>query len=190
MAFGGDVTFGSAAALEVEIGGPAAGSGHDQVTVAGEAGLDGALKVSLIGGYVPAPGDVYDVLTSGWRSGQFAAAAGLDDLAGLAGLDFALIYAADRVSLYATAVGGDANLDARVDYLDLGILATHYNGCGLGWSEADFNGDGCVDYLDLGILATQYGYDGTGAADPEVPEPLTICLLLAGGLTLIRRRKN
>jgi len=51
---------------------------------------------------------------------------------------------------------GDANLDGRVDVLDLGRLATSYGGRA-GWSGGDFNFDGTVDFMDLGVLASRYG---------------------------------
>jgi len=51
---------------------------------------------------------------------------------------------------------GDANLDGRVDYLDLGILATNY-GERAGWLGGDFNFDSAVDFMDLAALATRYG---------------------------------
>ena len=53
------------------------------------------------------------------------------DLGGHAGLDFLLGYRPDGVVLTATAHPGDANPDAEVNVVDLGILAGNY-----GWSGA------------------------------------------------------
>ncbi len=52
----------------------------------------------------------------------------------------------------------DGNLDGQVDVVDLGILATHWQGEGRTWTSADFNysPDGKVDVVDLGILATNW----------------------------------
>jgi len=103
----------------------------------------------------------------------------------------------------------DANLDGQVDVVDLGILATHWQGTGKVWTSADFNysPDGKVDVVDLGILATNW-QKGVGSplnlsfADalrmfPEfsdvtvVPEPTASALILAAGaLALLRRRER
>jgi parallel beta-helix repeat protein len=52
----------------------------------------------------------------------------------------------------------DGNLDGQVDVVDLGILATHWQGEGRIWTSADFNysPNGKVDVVDLGILATHW----------------------------------
>ncbi|MBC7377225.1 MAG: LEPR-XLL domain-containing protein, partial [Burkholderiaceae bacterium] len=66
--------------FEVELGGatPGNGTGHyDQLTVTGQASLDGALKVTLIDGYVPADGAVFTFLNYGTVSGSFADGIGL-----------------------------------------------------------------------------------------------------------------
>ncbi len=58
---------------------------------------------------------------------------------------------------------GDANLDQKVDIVDLAILANSYGSSAGGWSEADFDGSGYIDIIDLAILAAHYGFDGTAA---------------------------
>jgi hypothetical protein len=66
----------------------------------------------------------------------------------------------------ADLVGGDANLDGKVDVSDLGILAANY-GTTVGgtWSTGDFTNDGKVDVSDLGILAAHYGSGVSGSPD-------------------------
>jgi len=59
----GDVPFGSSGSLEIEIGGVAAGTGHDQLQVVGDVTLDGNLDVSLLPGFMPMPLDMFTVLT-------------------------------------------------------------------------------------------------------------------------------
>ena len=94
---------------------------------------------------------------------------------------------------------GDANNDGAVDVIDLGVLATNYDKTGLptsatdpfgagSWKLADFNNDGNVDVIDLGVLATNYDWIGAPATS-AVPEPITLSLLAAGALALIRRRR-
>ena len=52
---------------------------------------------------------------------------------------------------------GDANLDGKVDFADLVILARNYGRSVGPFSNADFNGDGAVGFDDLVILARNYG---------------------------------
>ncbi len=49
---------------EAEIGGPAAGTDYDQLSVAGTALLSGSLRVLMINGFAPAIDDTFDILTA------------------------------------------------------------------------------------------------------------------------------
>ncbi len=190
VAFGGDVVFGAAASLAAEIGGNAAGAEYDQINIAGRASPDGALDVVLIDGFLPEPNDVFQIITCGSRGGEFASATGLDDLGGYAGLDFELVYEADGVELLASAHKGDANLDARVDVLDLARLANKFGKAPAKWRDANFNGDDKVDVLDLAIFANHFGWSGGGGgAEAPVPEPATLALLALASLALARGRR-
>ena len=66
----------TAGTLELEIGGVALAS-FDRLTTTGAASLNGTLKVSLIGGFTPSPGDSFEVLTFQSRTGDFAQDEGL-----------------------------------------------------------------------------------------------------------------
>ena len=60
--------------LDVEIGGATPGTQHDQLAVAGAGTLGGALRVRFVGGFAPAVGAGFDVVTcSGACSGLFTA---------------------------------------------------------------------------------------------------------------------
>ena len=104
-----------------------------------------------------------------------------------------------------TLLPGDANLDGRVDVLDLAILAANYrkNVTG-GWTQGDFNHNGVVDVQDLALLAANYrqsyasdvvpDYAGFDAAAIQVlsqagltvvPEPGVLVLLTSGLLGLL-----
>jgi hypothetical protein len=102
-------------------------------------------------------------------------------------------YADATVTLNWTAQHpGDSNDDGRVDVIDLGVLATNYDGTGMTWQQADFNGDGAVDVIDLGVLATNYDwvskyYVAPAGGGPAVPEPGSAALLAMGALVLLRR---
>lgn len=52
------------ARLDIEIAGPAPGTGHDQLAVTGNAVLAGGLDVAFIDGFVPQPGDEFVLVTS------------------------------------------------------------------------------------------------------------------------------
>jgi hypothetical protein len=52
---------------------------------------------------------------------------------------------------------GDANLDGKVDFNDLLILAQNYGRNDAFWYQADFNYDGKVDFADALKLAQNYG---------------------------------
>lgn len=94
----------SSGTLRIEIAGAAsAGVDYDQVAVAGAADLDGALQLSLLNGFVPTAGDVFNILTYGSRTGTFASIAG--SYAG-EGMAFTASYSEAGLSLTAVALPG------------------------------------------------------------------------------------
>ncbi len=72
LRFGGDFTQTASGVLHVKIGGQAPITEYDQFAIVGNATLDGALDVTLAGGYVPTLGDSFIVMTFAARAGQFA----------------------------------------------------------------------------------------------------------------------
>lgn len=68
----GDLTFGSAHSLEVEIGGTAPGTGYDQIEVSGSASLAGTVAFTLVDDFVPEVGDSFAVITADSLSGNFS----------------------------------------------------------------------------------------------------------------------
>ena len=68
---------------------------------------------------------------------------------------------------YGVPLPGDADLDGRVDFNDVVVVARHYGMKGATWSDGDFNGDGSVRFDDLVILARNYGR--TVSLMPNVP---------------------
>ena len=94
-------------------------------------------------------------------------------------------------SLVVNLVGGDLNSDGMVTSADLDIVRANWGtsvtpGCLL---CGDANGDGAVNSGDLDVVRANWG-TGVGAAScPVVPEPGTLCLLLAGALGLLFRRR-
>ena len=76
---------------------------------------------------------------------------------------------------------GDANLDGKVDFSDLLLLAQHYGSAGASWDRGDFDGNGTVDFSDLLILAQRYG-------DSNLTEPPAAAASLSD--PLIRRKRQ
>lgn len=65
---------------------------------------------------------------------------------------------------------GDANLDGRVDSLDLNQVGLNWQSLDNTWSDGDFNGDGLVSAADLNFVGLHWRF-GTAAAAPIV-QPL------------------
>jgi hypothetical protein len=105
---------------------------------------------------------------------------------------------------------GNANLDGIVNFLDLGIMGSHYElvDTTKRWQDADFTGDGFVNFQDLGVLASNYedpdsdwtvagsilltpaSGSGSGAgsaslASSSVPEPSAVFLAVLAGLAAV-----
>ena len=73
VGFEGDAALGSAASLLMELAGRERGAQYDALLVSGRLALDGALDVTLLGGYEPRVGDSFDLLDWGTLSGGFSA---------------------------------------------------------------------------------------------------------------------
>jgi beta-xylosidase len=93
-------------------------------------------------------------------------------------------------SYFPSPIAGDANDDGVVDDEDASILGAHWlrSGTGIGWAQGDFNRDGEVNDADAAILAAHW--QTTRETGPDVPEPSTAVLLIAGGAVLVWRRRN
>jgi len=104
----GDYTQTAAGRLTIEIGGTEPGVGYDRLAVTGVADLAGLFEASLTGGFVPASGQTYEVMTYGSLAGGFDDYAGLD--AG-GGIEFVVDLGATRMLLQAEFSTGAAILD-------------------------------------------------------------------------------
>jgi hypothetical protein len=58
--------------LNIDLGGVAPGKQYDQLVVTGVAALDGTINVSLLNGYTPAAGTIFQFLSFGSHTGTFA----------------------------------------------------------------------------------------------------------------------
>jgi hypothetical protein len=77
LVISGDYTQTASGTLAIPIGGTEAGTQYGFLQVGGPATLDGALRVRLIGGFQPAEGDTFTILTFAASSGDFASKEGL-----------------------------------------------------------------------------------------------------------------
>ncbi|MDO9069586.1 MAG: FlgD immunoglobulin-like domain containing protein [Deltaproteobacteria bacterium] len=84
----------STGVLIVELGGAAPGSTHDQIAIDGEARLDGMLAIDLVGGFVPDPGDEFEIMLATSVTGRFSSVEA-------AGFTAHVSYLPDRVVLVA-----------------------------------------------------------------------------------------
>jgi hypothetical protein len=78
LTINGNYTQTAAGTLDIEIGGPTAGSQYDQLAINGTASLAGTLNVIILNGFVPSPGTAFQILTFHSHSGNFDAENGLD----------------------------------------------------------------------------------------------------------------
>jgi hypothetical protein len=78
LTISGSYTQTSVGALNVEIGGLTAETEFDRLAISGSATLSGTLNVSLINGFLPNPGDSFQIMTFASRSGSFTTINGLD----------------------------------------------------------------------------------------------------------------
>ncbi|PIY56564.1 MAG: hypothetical protein COZ00_03575, partial [Zetaproteobacteria bacterium CG_4_10_14_0_8_um_filter_49_80] len=63
--------------LQIQLGGYTPGVNYDQINITGNSALAGTLSISLANGFVPVPGDVFNILNSATISGSFSSSAGL-----------------------------------------------------------------------------------------------------------------
>jgi phospholipase/lecithinase/hemolysin len=154
----------------------------DLLTIGGNASFGGNVSVRSVGGFVPLPGQAFELVTFGSRSGDVTVNNDTDRV----GLRFARTFSASALMLTASALSGDANLDATVDTLDFNALAANFGGTGKNWLAGDFNGDATVDTLDFNSLAAHFGQvtppqqaDAPFAAVPEPRGSVVVMVMMA-----------
>jgi PEP-CTERM motif len=172
----GDLTLSETATAVFELGAET----HSRLAV-DAATLGGTLEVTLLGGFAPALGNSFTVLTFGSLSGDFSSYSGLD-----VGGHLSLRPSFTPTSLLLTArptIDGDINLDGTVNIFDINALSAHWGTAG---PQGDANGDGIVNIFDINLISSNWGATGATA----VPEPSTLLMLLmaAAAACLSRRR--
>ena len=153
----GDYTQSPSGTVRVEIGGPTAGTGFDQLNITGNANLDGTLSVGLIGGFIPISGDSFRVLTFGSGAGGLAA---INDEDPSDGVSFDPIFDAVGVTLQASVVSvspvarTDLDGDGKIGPLDLRLVMKKFDTSN---GTADVDRDGRVGVLDVALVGADFG---------------------------------
>ncbi|HMO87085.1 MAG TPA: hypothetical protein PKC18_19420, partial [Lacipirellulaceae bacterium] len=178
----GKVNLGSAAydgTLQVEIGGQTPGSGHDQlnhILGSGAAQLGGALTVSLLPGFAPSAGNVFEIITAtGGITGTFNCAS-FPPLGG--NLGWRINYGSNSVTLsVAAGLPGDYNADGLVDAADYTVWRNNL-GSPTALPNDDTAGVGPDDYDRWKQFYGTSAGSGGLAAGPlqQVPEPSGLAL--------------
>jgi hypothetical protein len=191
ISFGGDVSLGPEATLQIELGGATAGAQHDQLVVAGDLALNGSLEITLIDGFIPTTGQSFNVLDwFGNRTGAFTSVV-LPELAAAA-WDLSQLYATGLLSV-APSLAADFDLDGDVDSDDLAQWQGDFGVNDLSDADGDNDSDG-ADFLawqrqsgsGQGAVSSP---TTTGVAVPEPAARALACLAAIAGASL-RPRQN
>jgi hypothetical protein len=178
------------AELEFGLSGLSAGVDHDRIDITGHTELGGVMRVETIAGFVPSPGDAYEVLKYGTRSGVISS---IDNGTGFAGLILSLIYDDTQglATLTVDAATGDVDLNGSVDRSDVvQLLGNLGRADEVRWFDGDLDGDGAVALADLVVL--QSHLPGAGSPDlhsAAVPEPTSCGLAIMAAAIWVSRRR-
>lgn len=131
----------------------------------------GGIRALLTSGYHNGAWDGNGIMSGSGDALKFALGfAEASDVGGIAGLGLDGTAVVVKFALY-----GDANLDGKVDFIDLAKMAQNFNSAlpatQGSWDRGDFNFDGMVDFLDLAKLAQQYNTSLPGAANAASAAP-------------------
>ncbi|RMH12075.1 MAG: hypothetical protein D6695_07680 [Planctomycetota bacterium] len=134
----GSYTQGLLGVLNIDIGGPNAGTEYGQLNVSGTSTLAGTLNVSLVNGFNPSSGE-FVILQGGTITGNFA----VENIPA----GSTLTYEPNRVVL---SIGGscaaDFNGDGQLSFFD---VLTFLGAFDAGDPQADMNSDGSFDFFDV-----------------------------------------
>lgn len=186
----GDYRQSAEAALKIEIGGSVAGTEFDEILVAGNAIIDGELRIDLLdlgtGLFLPELGDVFPILsTEGSLLGQFSNYS-LPLLA--PHIDWSVFYNSDAILLAVVpSIPGDYNADGAVDAADATILFTNWGPVPPADPFVDVNRDGVVDAAEASVVFQNWTGDLSPQSLPEPSSTMTCLLLLA--LAVQRERR-
>ena len=162
MNFSGNLTMGPLTNLFMELGGTSPGT-YDRIQVAGDLSLDGMLDMSILPGFTPSDGQSFNILDWGNLDSEFIQV-NLPTLDGLK-WDTSQLYTTGALSLTASDLPGDYNLDGSIDGTDF-----------LKWQRGE--SPNSLSESDLAIWQTNYGMDvppaSASIAVPESRRPGTL----------------
>ncbi|MBU6413402.1 MAG: hypothetical protein KGS45_07995 [Planctomycetes bacterium] len=124
--------------LQIELAGTTSETQHDVLAVTGNVSLGGTLRLILLDGFLPAPEDVFTVITAASVSGDFA------NVIVPTGLEVIVEPTATSVRLRVTCPA-DFNHDRAVDFFDYLDFVVEFAGA---TPLADFNEDSVIDFFD------------------------------------------
>lgn len=186
----GQLEFDSTATLQLDLNGPLAGAGFDQLTVSGNALLDGTLELTLGEGFAPDASDTFVVLGSPFLTGSFDNIANGGRLTTIDGRGSFIVnyglsspFNANQIVLseFVPELTADYNNDGTVNIADYTAWRDALGQTGLvPYESADGNGDGEVTVADYDLWRGQFGMSMTTPSPLgkiAVPEPSTIVLI-------------
>jgi autotransporter-associated beta strand protein len=169
---GGTYTQTAGGRLEIEL---ASTSSHDELAISGSASLAGTLAVSLLGGFTPQEGDVFEIMSASTFFGTTFTSTTLPALSG--SLVWNIDYGANLVTLSVT-LPGDFNGDGVVDAADYVVWR---KGLGTTFTPGDYD----TWRTHLGQTASP----GAGVVFVAVPEPEAWLMVGSGVvIALVRGR--
>ncbi|MBX3431830.1 MAG: hypothetical protein KF847_00630 [Pirellulales bacterium] len=152
--------------------------GYDRFVVNdGDAVLGGALAISLRDGFVPAIGDMFEILLA--DDGAVVGAFDAIEVPSLGpGRKWTLDYLPKSVVLGVAALEADFDTDGQTAIADLAVWQGGYGATGAMHSTGDADGDGLVDGDDFLAWQREFGQGAaTIAAQRLVPEPASVALV-------------
>jgi autotransporter-associated beta strand protein len=186
----------TAGKMTIELGGTIPGELYDKLDISGTASLGGTLHVTLISGFTPTAGDIFEFLTAdAGISGTFASTI-LPSMPGSLLWEFQYGPNSLRLSVRQEAgtgaPAGDYNGDGVVDTADY-VVWRRASGQ-VGGQVGDGNGDGRVDQADYLIWKGNFGRraqppaNGAAAGVPE-PSCVVLGIFAAASIWATRRRR-
>lgn len=147
----GSFTLTGDARTNIQLGGIGADD-YDRLLGSGTFTLAGTLNLTLIDGFDPLPGDVFDIVATGARVGEFNTL----NIPEFAGKRLAVIYLANGVRIRCVC-SADWDNNGVLNSADVGAFITAYfSDLVNGTTNADFDGNGVTTSADVGAFLTVY----------------------------------